>query len=170
MKVHVFYSGKTGFTKRYAEWIAQELGCRARLYSDFAETAIGAEDLVIFGGRLHAGRVERLKAVTSRLRDNLIVFAVGAAPAAAESTVEKYWRENLTAEERAVIPHFYMQGGLNFPEMGFMDRTIMHVVALLMKGKQQEPGVGIDFGASFDAASKDALTPLLSCANDRMRG
>ena len=93
MKIIIFYNGKTGFTKRYADWIAEELHCDIKVYKDFEKTEISADDTVIFGSRIHAGRIEHLSKVKSRIKDNLIVFAVGATPVAAENAdwIMKKW-------------------------------------------------------------------------------
>ncbi len=46
-------------------------------------------------------------------KEDLVVFATGATPLAAEDTVNTIWKANISKEELMKIPHFYMQSGLN---------------------------------------------------------
>ena len=171
MKTILFYNGKTGFTKQYADWIGEETGCEVKPFKDFAKAEIGAEDLVIFGSRVHAGRVSHLNKVKARLSRNLIVFAVGAVPATAENVIAKMWSENLTESEIETIPHFYMQGGVNYEKMGAVDRTILKGAAKLMSGKKEKTEEEMIFGdtlkASFDATSKESIEPLVKCIKEK---
>ena len=171
MRVILFYNGKTGFTKRYADWIAQELNCEVKPFKDFEKTKVGEDDLVIFGSRIYAGRIERLNKIKSRVKDNLIVFASGATPITAENSISKIWAENFTETEREAIPHFYMQSGLNYEKMGFIDRSIMKNVAKIM-GKQKgktadEAGFAEAIRSSYDISSREYIIPLIQCVKDK---
>ncbi len=96
MKTYIICNSKTGFTRRYADWIAEETGGTVLPYADFTKATIGPDDLVIFGSRLHAGRIEHLEAIKRRFKNRLIVFAVGGAPADIAGAAEKLWAENLS--------------------------------------------------------------------------
>lgn len=165
----VVYNSKTGFTKRYAEWIAEELGCDILPYKSLSESIVSASDIVIFGSRIHAGRIDQLAKVKKRFsglaNKTLIVFATGAMPAAAESGVSKMWAENLTDTEMKAIPHFYMQGGLDYDKMGFADRTLMKTVAKLMSKQSDKGDLENGFSqailSSYDISSREYITPLV---------
>ena len=166
MKSIIVYYSKTGFTKRYADWIAEELHCDVIPYKDFMKGAVDVNTTVIFGSRVHAGRIQHLNNVKSRMGDNLIVFATGATPTSAENVIQKIWVANLTGAEFNSIPHFYMPGGLDYSKMGFSDRIIMKIVAKLMKGKkgktEDETGFGQAVQDSYDISSMDYIEPLVS--------
>lgn len=166
MRTLLFYNGKTGFTKRYSDWIAEELGCEVKPYKDFANTTINADEIIIFGSRVHAGRIEHLEKVKSKLNGKLILFAVGATPASAEKAVNKMWSESLSESEIKSIPHFYMQGGLDYDKMGFLGRIIMKVVANLIGNKkdksEDETGFAQSIKGSFDISSKEYAMPLVN--------
>ena len=49
------YASQTGFTRRYAEWIAEELGGEAVPVERADGIDAGSYDVVVFGGWLHAG-------------------------------------------------------------------------------------------------------------------
>jgi len=174
MNIIVVYNSKTGFTKRYAEWIAEELKCRILPYQDFSKPVVEQNDIVIFGSRVHAGKIEYLDKVKGMFRDrpgqSLIVFATGATPAAAENAINKIWADNFTETES--IPRFYLQSGLNYEKMGVADRTIMKGVAKLLgkkKDKNEErAGFEAAIRGSYDSSSKDFIAPLTEFVQERI--
>ena len=174
MKITVLCNSKTGFTKRYADWIAEELHgkemqCDVQPYKDFSTTMVEASGLVIFCSRIHAGKVEHLHKVKSHFcgqsPQKLIVVATGGTPAAAEGAIAKVWAKNLTESELQSIPHFYLQGGLDYEKMGFLDRTIMKTVAKLLGGRKKksefEAGFEQAIQGSYDIASREYTAPLI---------
>ncbi|MCL2702029.1 MAG: flavodoxin domain-containing protein [Defluviitaleaceae bacterium] len=170
MDVVVIYNSKTGFTKKYAEWIAEELSCDTLPYKDFTNTAADGYDVVIFGSRVHAGSIEHLKKIKTHFADNpnqkLVVFATGGTPAAAEEVINKIWNNNLSEAEIKSIPHFYIQSGLDYGKMNFLDRTIMKSAAMILskvKNKNDdEAGFEQAIKNSYDSSSKDYIMPLVS--------
>lgn len=59
-KTGVIYCSKTGFTRKYAEWLAEALGCEAVPYHQAAKTNWADCDTVIFASWFHAGRIQKL--------------------------------------------------------------------------------------------------------------
>ena len=173
MEIVIYYNSKTGFTKKYAGWIAEELKCNAFSYKEFTKNIPCENSVVIFGSRIHAGRIEGLNKVKARFSDkrNLIVFATGATPASEAAVIEKMWEANFSSEEINVVPHFYMQSGLNYEKMGFVDRNIMKIVAKLVSGKKNlnetEKGFEQAIKESHDISSKDCITPLLEFVRNK---
>ena len=53
MSTVVVYSSQTGFTKRYAEWLAEELGCQVVSLGDEPRFDASGFDVVVLGGWLH---------------------------------------------------------------------------------------------------------------------
>jgi len=158
MKIIIVYNSKTGFTKRYAEWIAEEMNCDILPYKEFTEATANGFDIIIFGSRLFVGKVEYLDKIKSYIskhpEQKLIVFATGATPAAEEETINKIWTDNFSETEIKTIPHYYMQGGLDYGKMGFADGTMMKVAAKLSK----DPALK----KSYDIASRKFIAPLLN--------
>ena len=53
MKTIVAYKSKSGYTKTYAEWIAQELHCDIKENAELSDLA--GYDTIIYGGGMYAG-------------------------------------------------------------------------------------------------------------------
>ena len=175
MKAIIVYNSKTGFSKRYAEWAAEELGCEAVPYKGFDKAAAGDDGLVVFFTRIQAGRIDKLNDVKKLLGGGadgrLVVAAVGAAPASAEDTINKYWADTLTEEELAIIPHFYMQGGLDFEKMGFAERSLLKMAMKILKNKKDKTDEESIFeeaiSGSFDNSSRENIGPLVEYVRGR---
>ena len=88
MKVLVIYSSKTGFTKRYAERIADDTNAMllpVKEAKSKSDEFFNEYDAIIYGGWIMAGRVdgadwffEKAKKLNNK---KLVLFACGATPA-----------------------------------------------------------------------------------------
>ena len=170
MKIIVIYNSKTGFTKRYVDWIAEEIECEIHPYKNFDKINIKPENIIIFCSRIHAGKVEYLDKIKSQFYNpttkNLIVVATGATPVAAEDVINKIWTNNFTETELESLPHFYMQSGLDYNKMSFIDRTTMKMAARIMNKKKNkddnEAGFEQAIQSSYDISSKEYVKPLIN--------
>ena len=123
MKIIVTYQSKTGFTKRYAQWIGEELSCECKELTSVDATQLADYDLVIHGGWIMAGMVKGLEKVKSFHPRKLMVFGVGFTDEKEADT--KSWIE---ANKLSGIPFFYYQGGMNPEKMGAVGKTIVKMV------------------------------------------
>lgn len=166
----ILYSSKTGFTRKYAELLALELGCTALPLSR-APADLSQYSAVVFGSRLHAsifdGWKKAQKLLQGRGAKQLVVFATGAMPNEAEDTIQKIWEQNLTPAEREAIPHFYLQAGLCYEKMGGVDRAMMKFAAWAMTRKKAKTPEDEAFQAaiarSYDISDPKYIKPLADC-------
>ena len=173
MEINIYYNSKTGFTKKYASWIADELKCSIFPYKDFRKSVISESSIVIFGSRIYAGKIEylnKVKACFSNKR-NIIIFVTGATPLSETAAIEKIWATNFTDNEKKDIPHFYMQSGLDYAKMGFIDLIMMKILAKFIGRKKNknetEKGIEQAIKKSYDVSSKEHITPLLKYVRDK---
>lgn len=169
-RILVIYKSRTGFTKKYAEMIAEEIGCELADYKRATVKMMSEFDTVVFGSRVHAGFINGLKDAREMFgkstAKNFVVFATGATPNAAENVINEIWSNNLSAEELASVPHFYMQSGLCYEKMGLFDKLMMKMVASMMKNKKDKTEHDIGFEqaiqGSYDSSSKEYAMPLIN--------
>lgn len=165
----VLYKSSTGFTKRYAEWIAEALHCDLLPFKEAAVSRLSAYDTVIFGTRAHAEHIDgfdKAKALIEKSGvSEWVLFVTGATPNEAEAVVQKFWARNLSPEELKNLPHFYMQSGLNYEKMSLPDKLMMKAAAAMIRGKKDKTPEELQFeqaiAGSFDHASKEFIQPLL---------
>ena len=123
MKTLVTYQSKTGFTKKYAEWISQELACDLKEASKVSAAEAADYELIIHGGWIMGGMINGLDKIRGLNPRQLVVFAVGFTTKE-EAEIPKMIEGNKLGD----TPFFYYQGGMNPKKMGFMGRTMVKMV------------------------------------------
>ncbi len=166
----VVYKSSTGFTKKYAEMIAERMECALADYRSVSADMLSGYEVVIFGTRAHAGMMDGYQKAKKLFEKSgvsrLILFVTGATPNAAAETVEAFWKQNLSPDELAKIPHFYMQSGLCYEKMCLTDRMMMKVASGMMKRKKdkspQDLAMEQAIKGSYDISSRHFIEPLVS--------
>ncbi len=165
MKTLVIYKSKTGFTKKYAEWIGEELSCEVVDVNDSGKVSFKDFDLIIYGEFINAGKlsgIKKIKSLSEEGKCKLVVFATGASPAELHDYIEDMWRGNNIDDK---TPHFYMQAGICYEKMDLFTRLIMKLFAKMMKKKkdknQTETGKADALQNSFDISSREFIKPLV---------
>jgi len=115
MRIVVIYQSKTGYSKEYAEWIAEALKAEVRDLKSAKKMDFSTCDWVIFGGGVYASRINGLKRLRELLGGQeggrLSIFAVGASPPGQRNTgqlIEKNLKDWLRPVE-----FYYFQGGFD---------------------------------------------------------
>lgn len=165
MKTIVIYRSKTGFTRRYAEWIAVELGCEALEWKAAQAMDLAGYDTLIYGGWFHAGSIMGLKKFLQKaepLKKNILVFATGASPAE-NPEIEASMKKNFTPEQWGRIRAFYFPGGLNYEKMGAVDRAMMAAFRVMVKKQEGEDSEMYRMVCqSYDLSEKKYIEPLVT--------
>ena len=128
MKTIVVYKSLSGFTEKYARWIADELDADLRERRQVKAEDVSEYDVVIYGGSLHAvgiSGVDIIKENMEKFTDKkIIVFATGASPHRPE-IMEEVKNRNFGPEERQRIRFFYFRGGFDYSKLGFVNKILM---------------------------------------------
>lgn len=168
MKTLIIYYSKTGFTRRYAQWLGEELSCDCIPFAKRKTADFSQYGAVVYGAGCHAGSIRKLgwflKKLPSLSSKRLAVFFTGAMPpdeTAVAQTVEK----NFTPEQLKQIKVFYLWGGLNYEEMGPVDRALMAGFRKMLRAKAdaapEEKEMLKMIESSYDKADRKYLKPLL---------
>lgn len=166
MKTIVVYRSKYGYTKKYAEWLAESLGCDIKENASF--TDIAGYDAVICGGGIYAGRINGAKLITknmSRLSGKkLVLFAVGSSVGRPEE-LEAFWKKALEETVREKIPHFYLRGGFDYGRLGSVDRLMMNMLKKMLLGKdiltEDDKGLLAAYEIPIDFTEKKNLDDII---------
>lgn len=166
MKKIVVYKSSTGFTKRYAEWIAQELECEAVGLKKVSVEKLKEYELVIFGGGFVGGNINGLAKMKKMYTGQMIVFGTGATPQEATEVINTAVGNNFTAEEKEKMPFFYMHSGLNYEKMNFIEKSMMNMLKRMLAGKkektQEDLAMEKMIARSFDECDKKYIKPLIA--------
>ncbi len=169
MKPIIIYYSKTGFTRQYAQWLQEALGCPCVPYQKRRTVSFPQFDTVLFGGRLHAGRIQGAKWLFNqpcKLKDKRVVlFFTGAMPPD-PTAAEKAIQQNIPPEWRDTVQAFYLWGGLRYEAMGPVDRFMMWGFRRMLAAKKdpapEEREAARMVAQSYDKASREQLGPLLA--------
>ena len=91
MKQIVIYKSRTGFTKKYAKWLAQSLNCECIPQEDVGGERLSDYDVIIFGSSFRAGNVEELKWYKETIlpfEKTNVLFVTGAMPPSSADAVK----------------------------------------------------------------------------------
>ena len=171
MKALVIYNSKTGFTKRYAQWIGEDAGCECVDFKEGAKRNLSDYDAVVFGGWCMAGGITKVSWLKkkipelSRAGKKIIVFAVGASPADSPDIPEGM-RNNFSEEEWKSVKVFYCPGGLDYSRMNFMSRTLMGMLAKSLSKKkdatESDRKKAEMISRSYDISDRKYIVPIVS--------
>jgi menaquinone-dependent protoporphyrinogen IX oxidase len=168
----VVYRSISGFTKKYAEWIAQE--CKADL---FDARTISTEKLleysiIIFGGSLHAVGINGLNLVKEslpKLMDKkIVVFAVGASPPT-EGILSKILERNFSGIDTGNLKLFYLRGGFNFGKLDLTNKILMALFRVRISFKKKktpdEKGMLAAYSKPIDCTRRENIRELVDYIN-----
>ena len=171
MKALVIYTSQTGFTKKYAEWIAK------RLQADLLDVRDAKKkkkdefdqyDAIIYGGWVMAGKVTQSKWFLAKAPawkgKKLVVYVVGASPMEAPD-VEASMKKVLTDEQRGYIQAFYCQGGLDYDKMNKPSKMAMKMlISILNKKKdptEKDKAMVEMISHSYDISDEKYIEPIV---------
>jgi len=168
LKSIVVYTSFTGFTKKYAEWIAEELGSDLFELKKIKPERMAGYDAVIFGGSLRATGISGLKQLKSVLRllkgKKIAVFAVGASPYKDEAFAD-ITASNFTEDDLKVMKFFYLRGGFDFTKLDFANKLIMNLMkwSMMMKKNltEDEAGMLSAFEKPVDYTERERIKDLV---------
>jgi menaquinone-dependent protoporphyrinogen IX oxidase len=144
-KTVVIYRSKTGFTKNYAQWIAEELGCDLYKGEDIKVSELQNYDTIIYGAGLYASGISGIKLITDNFdllkNKNLFVFSVGASPVR-EVTTAELRKANFKGEQFEKIHFYYLRGGFDYSRLSPFYRFLMTLRKIQLKNsKSDDPDV-----------------------------
>ncbi len=172
MKTLVVYQSRTGYTRKYAEWIARELDADLHKAEDVRPGQFVAYDTIIYGGGLYGNRISGVNLITNNLLDlvdkNVIVFATGISIPGPEIEAE-IQAQNFTPAEQEQIRFFYFRGGFNYSRLKPMEKLMMRLMRgyLRRKAKKNQPVSAIQrsmletFENPLDYTEQQNIAPLI---------
>ena len=168
MKTVIVYKSISGFTKKYAEWIAEELEADLLSLEKIDIDRLLKYEVIIYGGSLHAvgiSGVNIIKNNLNKLRDkNIIIFTTGASPSK-ESTISEVKDSNFSVDEQKQIQFYYFRGGFDFNKLNFTNKILMTLMKCKIQLKRDktpdEKGMLAAFSKPMDFTKKENIKELL---------
>lgn len=119
----ILYQSKYGATKKYVDWLVEELDYD---YVETKDANLLNYDVIILGGGVYASGIAGLQFLKKNIGQltgkKIAVFAVGASPY--EEKAIQQVREMHFKDALSNIPSFYCRGAWDEEKMKFTDRTL----------------------------------------------
>lgn len=167
--VAVLYKSKYGSTERYAQWIAEAVKADCFGVDSIVIDAVTEYDTLVYCGGIYAGRLLGFSLIRknyNRLKNQkLIVVAVGVT--SKKETAVNEIRDRNFHPAMAAVPLFLLRGGLNYPKMSLIDKTIMFFLVKYLKFRKLDQidddakGLVTTFGKSVDFMNKQEIVPVI---------
>lgn len=170
MKTIVIYNSQTGFTKRYAQWIAEAAGADCLELSAAKKENLSEYEAIIFGGWACAGSISKIgwfKSNIDKWADKkLIAFCVGGSPLE-NPEIEPALKQNFTESEWKKVSVFYCPGGFNYEKMSAPSRLMMKMFIKMLKAKKSKSETEQEMiktiSSSYDISDRKYIEPILQC-------
>ncbi len=170
MKTIVIYNSQTGFTKRYAEWIAKAAEADCYALADAKKKNLDEYEAIIFGGWACAGGISKISWFKSNMEKwenkKLIVFCVGGSPIE-NPEIETGLRKNFKESEWEKVSVFYCPGGFCYEKMSASSKLMMKMFIKALKAKKdktkEEQEMIEMISHSYDISDEKYIEPILEC-------
>ncbi len=143
-KIAVIYKSKYGFTQKYARWISEELKADLLEADKTKPAALQGYDVIVYGGGLYAGGVSGISLITKNFESirtkSLFLFTVGAADVTDRHNIDAIrnsLNRVLTSEIQEKIKIYHLRGGMDYPRMSILHRTMMGMMLKMLRKKPE---------------------------------
>ena len=178
--VVVIYKSKYGATKRYAEWIAEELKTKALDISEFDTASLKRYSTVIYGSSVHIGKIKGIDFLKNNwgvLSTKKVVMFVSTG--ASLVTLEQYQviETSLPANLRKNIICFPLPGAYDYNKLDCNDKWLMNLGPMSklrfnswfrIDKKSQEQLILLH--EETDWTNKEAISPIIQCISNKCVG
>ena len=172
MKTLIIYTSQTGFTKRYAEWIAEKMSGELLDLRDAQKKSddyFKDFDAICYGGWAMAGNLVKSKWFLEKASDwqdkRLAMFCVGGSPND-NPDVDAFLQNVLTEEQKKYIKVFYCQGGFNYEKMKAPSRLAMKMFVSTLRNKkdatEKEKVMAEKMASSYDISDVKYIEPIVA--------
>ncbi len=168
MKTIVIYNSQTGFTKRYAQWIAEATDARCAEYKEAKKMDLSGFDTIVYGGWAMAGSITKVKWFLKNKSKwegkKLVAFCVGASPVE-NPELDEFLAKITEDEDFKGIRLFYLPGGLDYEKMSGASRTMMKMFVKMLDSKKDKTEADLMqikmLSSSYDIADKKYIEPIV---------
>lgn len=175
MKTAVVYTSQTGFTKRYAEWIAEAAGADCFKLSEAKKKNMDEYEAIIYGGWACAGTISKIDWFKSNIEKwngkKLIAFCVGGSPID-NPEVDTALRQNFDRTQWEKVNVFYCPGGFNYEKMSVASKLAMKMFLKALRGKKEKTEADEIMmkmiSSSYDISDRKYIEPILECLKENV--
>ena len=173
MKTLIIYTSQTGFTKKYAQWLADEMKADVYDLKDARKKEAGffdAYDAIVYAGWVMAGKVVKIDWILGKAEGwkekRLAVMAVGGSPND-NPDVEMTLKNLIPDGQSPYMKAFYCQGGYDYDKMKVPFKLAMKMFTGALKSKKDEKSqqMAAYISRSYDISDIKFIEPVVEYLN-----
>ena len=179
-KALVMYFSKYGTTKKYAEWIAEEIKGDILDIKDVGQGKLNDYDIIVLGSGLYAGKIKGINLLVknyNKIKDKkLVIFTCGLADYTNMKNVNNIkmrLKKNIPNDIFENIKIYYLQGGINYKNLNIKHKIMMGMLRkmVLRKGldkiNDEDKEFLETFGQTLDFTEKSKVMGIVDyCKNN----
>lgn len=176
-KTVVIYKSTYGSTKKYAQWLAEELACDLFERTLFKKEQFSHYDTIIYGGGLYASGISGVDLLSKNfdlIKDKkIILFTCGLTDPNNVQIVQGI-RDNINKvfneEKLSQMNIFHLRGAMNYPKLSFVHKSLMNVLCKMLSKKDDSTLRAEDkqmldaHGKALDFIDKSTIKEILEVA------
>ena len=175
MKTLIVYTSQTGFTKKYAQWMAESLGADVLELKEAQKKDVAffdAYEAIVYAAWVMASTVVKVKWFLGKAENwkgkKLAIVSVGGSPVD-NPDVDVMLDKLLTDEQKQYIRAFYCQGGFDYDKMNAPSRFAMKMFRTSLKNSKDEKNrqVAAMIDHSYDISDRKYIAPVVGYINGR---
>ncbi|MGO1469221.1 MAG: flavodoxin domain-containing protein [Tissierella sp.] len=168
----VIYESKYDSTKKYAQWIAEEIKADLFERSKIDAKELMKYDTIIYGGALYASGIAGASIINKNYKDlkdkRIIVFTVGLASTDKKKVFTPIIEKNFSQEMIDNIKFFHLRGAIDYKKLSIIHKTMMRMLKTVLTRKDEKELSDDDrellatYGKKVDFTDKSTIEPLIS--------
>jgi menaquinone-dependent protoporphyrinogen IX oxidase len=173
-KTLVIYSSNYGHTKKYAQWLVEELNADICESENLKSKILNGYATILFGSSLYAGKNKAalllLKHFEQIKDKKVVLFTCGLGYVTNQSNIiniNNALDKVITPEIRNKIKIFHVQGGIDYDNLSFLHKTMMKFLYSKISKKSDNERNDEDreflatYGQKIDFSDKKMLEPII---------
>jgi len=173
-KTLVIYYSKYGHTKKYAQWLAEELNADICTGKNLKSNSLNNYSAIIFGSSLYAGTNKAAQLLVKhfdQIKDKKVVlFTCGMTDVSNESSItviNKALDKVITPEIKSKIKIFHVRGGVDYDHLSFLHKIMMKMPYSHIRKKpesertNEEREILSTYRQKIDFSDKKMIEPII---------
>ena len=173
-KALIIYHSIYGSTKKYAEWLSENIDADVYDLNSFIPELLNDYHTIIIGGGLYAGKINGLSflnQIQRSLRDQkIIIFACGLVDNNLKENSDKLIKKikkSFSKEFFERVKIYFLRGSIDYDKLSFIHRFMMWVMYTILKKKDyhklsNEDKLLVDtYGKTVSFVDKESISEIV---------
>ncbi|WP_315120157.1 flavodoxin domain-containing protein [uncultured Clostridium sp.] len=175
-KIAVIYKSKYGSSKKYAQWISEEVKGDLFDASEIKAEKLKEYDIIVYGGGLYASGISGVSLITKNLHilkdKKIIVYTVGLASTDKKEIFIPIIEKNFPKPMGENIEFFHFRGGIEYKKLSLLHKSMMSMLKKVTAKKSEDELTDEEreflatYGDKVDFTDKNTITPLVNYINN----